>query len=405
MYAVEIALAAAAAVLVVCYRILRIGSRENGLPPGPATSPVFGNLLQIPTKDAYRRFTVWAKDFGDIYSLKVGPGTIVVLSSPAAIKEVLDKQSAYTSDRPPMALADLVIDGWSLFLCRYSDRWRQLRKAAQNLLAPTTVKQYLPLQEAESTQLQFDILVSPDKFYAHLNRFSNSFVLAIIFGKRSPRIETPSAKAISAVIVRWDEFLGPGATPPVDIFPILQWIPERFAPWIKEAREIRRLQTAMYSELMDECQQRTDAGDGNFFMADVIRDQQTHGMTKDQMRHLAGAIYEAGSSTGSCFLQGLVLLLATYPEVQAKAHAEIDRVIGEARSPVYDDTESLPYVRALIQEAHRFRTLVPLSLAHRATRDVHYNGYLIPEGATLFGNIHAVFHDPGELSRSCPMLC
>lgn len=30
------------------YRLLQIGKREPGLPPGPPTVPLFGNMLQIP---------------------------------------------------------------------------------------------------------------------------------------------------------------------------------------------------------------------------------------------------------------------------------------------------------------------------------------------------------------------
>lgn len=129
-------------------------------------------------------------------------------------------------------------------------------------------------------------------------------------------------------------------------------------------------------------------------MANVIRDRPSHELTEEQMSMLAGSLYEAGSHTTATYLHGLVLLLATHPDVQAKAFAELDDVVGETRSPTYEDTEGLPYLRALLQEAHRFRVLEPLSIPHRATRDLHYKGHLIPEGATLFGNIHAVFNDP-----------
>jgi len=36
-------------VVAATYKILKIGSREPGLPPGPPTIPIFGNMLQIPT--------------------------------------------------------------------------------------------------------------------------------------------------------------------------------------------------------------------------------------------------------------------------------------------------------------------------------------------------------------------
>ncbi|KAL1753471.1 cytochrome P450 [Schizophyllum commune] len=375
--------ALACALVTAGYKVLRIGSREQGLPPGPPTVPLLGNALQIPRKFTFYRFTEWARVYGEIYSLKIGPGTAIVLSSPAALKQVLDKQSADTSDRPQNSVLDLVTDGWNLFLCRYSDRWRQLRKAAQTLLAASTVKNYLPIQEAESTQLQFDLLTSPEKFYGHIERFGISIVMSIVYGKRAPRIDAPIASAFVHENDRWSALLMPGATPPVDALPILKYLPEFLAPWKKETREIRALQRELYCGIFDECKKRVEAGDANFFMAEVIKEQETNGLTREQASLLGGALYEAGAESSACFLHNLVL-----------AHAELDRVVGDTRLPTYEHVEHLPYLQAIINETHRFRTLVPLALPHRVTKDTQYKGYLIPEGASVFGDLHAVYHDP-----------
>lgn len=45
--------------------------------------------------------------------------------------------------------------------------------------------------------------------------------------------------------------------------------------------------------------------------------------------------------------------MVAYPDVQAKAHMELDRVIGRDRLPSFDDRESLPYIDALIKELSR----------------------------------------------------
>ena len=74
------------------------------------------------------RITVWSRAYGEIYSvrcqhqypakatnhdpkLKSGPGTAIVLSSPEAMKQILELQSADTSDRPPNSLHD--VSTWS----------------------------------------------------------------------------------------------------------------------------------------------------------------------------------------------------------------------------------------------------------------------------------------------------
>lgn len=42
-----------------------------------------------------------------------------------------------------------------------------------------------------------------------------------------------------------------------------------------------------------------------------------------------------------------------YPDVQRKAQAELDRVVGSDRLPEFSDERSLPYITAVVQEVLR----------------------------------------------------
>jgi cytochrome P450 len=75
-----------------------------------------------------------------------------------------------------------------------------------------------------------------------------------------------------------------------------------------------------------------------------------------------------------------------------KAQADIDQ-IALGRLPTPDDYESLPYVKAIIKEIARWGPVSPLGLPHRVAEDDVYENYLIPKGATVFGNIWAIAHD------------
>jgi hypothetical protein len=44
-----------------------------------------------------------------------------------------------------------------------------------------------------------------------------------------------------------------------------------------------------------------------------------------------------------------------------KAHEELDRVVGHDRFPTWADEPNLPYLRAMIKEQHRWRTISPMS--------------------------------------------
>ena len=54
------------------------------------------------------------------------------------------------------------------------------------------------------------------------------------------------------------------------------------------------------------------------------------------------------------------LAMALYPEVQAKAQSEIDRVTGTDRLPSFKDRDSLPYLNALVKEVLRWNPVAPL---------------------------------------------
>ena len=48
------------------------------------------------------------------------------------------------------------------------------------------------------------------------------------------------------------------------------------------------------------------------------------------------------------------------PDVQVRAQAEIDSVVGIARLPVFEDRPSLPYIEAVLRETLRWHPTVPL---------------------------------------------
>ena len=56
----------------------------------------------------------------------------------------------------------------------------------------------------------------------------------------------------------------------------------------------------------------------------------------------------------------MFLAMALYPEVQKKAQAEIDAVIGPDRLPDFQDRPSLPYINAVVKESMRWHLVVPL---------------------------------------------
>ncbi|KAJ6482554.1 cytochrome P450 [Mycena sanguinolenta] len=373
----------------------KVGSREAGLPPGPPTVPLLGNLHAFPTEFAQYKFTEWARKYGGIYSLKMGPGTAVVLTDAAAVKELMDKRSGSTVDRPAMHVADRVAGGLNMVLSRYTDTWKTLRRTAHAVLTPQASARHLPIQQAEASQLLHDILCHPEAFFTHIRRYSNSTIMSVIYGKRAPRYETPETIAFFNAQHEWEAVLEPGSTPPIDLIPILKYVPERWAKWKRDCTKTRKLQRDLYFGLLDEAKERLSRGDENgSYMEEVLTRQEEFGMDREITGYLGGVLIEGGSDTTSSYLQSLILALVAYPDAQRKAHEEIDRVVGQHRMCRMDDLEEMPYIRAMIQETHRFRPVAPLMIPHSTVTSEEYNGFIIPKGTTIFVNTWGIFHDP-----------
>jgi len=54
------------------------------------------------------------------------------------------------------------------------------------------------------------------------------------------------------------------------------------------------------------------------------------------------------------------LAILAYPETQARAQAELDAVVGRTRLPTFADYAHLPYIRAMVKEALRWRPVDPV---------------------------------------------
>lgn len=78
---------------------------------------------------------------------------------------------------------------------------------------------------------------------------------------------------------------------------------------------------------------------------------------------------EGASDTSSSIILAAVQAFVKWPEVQKKAWKEIDAVVGDGRSPVWEDYGKLPYIAATVKEAMRWRPVVPLAFPHALTED------------------------------------
>ena len=68
-------------------------------------------------------------------------------------------------------------------------------------------------------------------------------------------------------------------------------------------------------------------------------------LNEQEFNQQPASLFVASVDTTSATLQSLILALVLHPEVQEKAHEEMDRVVGQTRSPTWEDEPNLPYLQ------------------------------------------------------------
>ncbi|KAL7280105.1 hypothetical protein ACG7TL_006521 [Trametes sanguinea] len=103
----------------------------------------------------------------------------------------------------------------------------------------------------------------------------------------------------------------------------------------------------------------------------------------------------AGHATKLTFstTEGFFVAMALHPEVQRKAQAELDTVVGPQRLPDFGDRDSLVYINAIVKESLRWHNVVPLGVAHKTIEDAELRGYFIPRETMVVPNVWACMHD------------
>ncbi|KAF4636549.1 hypothetical protein G7Y89_g1536 [Cudoniella acicularis] len=366
---------------------------------GPLLYPSLETCIRFPKAEFITsEFTQWAQEFGEIFSLKLGPATAIVISSPRAVKELIDRKSSIYSNRPPSYVShDLITRGEHLLVMEQGSKWKLFRKLLhQQFNEGRCERDHIALQDAEAVQMLRDFCVLPEQFMSHPKRFSNSIIMSLILGIRSPTPQTPHLVELYELMDEWSKVMETGATPPVDIFPFLKWVPESlFGNWITRSRSVGKAMDTLYGRMVSRVLKRREAlGSKGSFLDGVLDQNESLNLTRDQLNFLCGVLMEGGSDTSSSIILAFMHAMIKYPEVQKRAQMEIDGVVGADCSPRWEHYAQLPYVAMTVKETMRWRPVTPLAFPHATSEADTIDGMTIPKGATVLINVWGLHHDP-----------
>jgi cytochrome P450 len=136
------------------FKLLQVGRRPKGMPPGPPTLPIVGNLHHLPKDNLHVKLEEWADQCGESFTIMLGNKRMIVLNSPRIVKDLIDRRSNNNSSRPEMYIGQTLISGgYRIVLMQYDERWRLARKMIHVLLNIRTATDYIPSQEVELGQM------------------------------------------------------------------------------------------------------------------------------------------------------------------------------------------------------------------------------------------------------------
>uniref|UniRef100_A0A8H7K273 O-methylsterigmatocystin oxidoreductase n=1 Tax=Bionectria ochroleuca TaxID=29856 RepID=A0A8H7K273_BIOOC len=352
--------------LCLAYEKWRRKSRIS-LPPGPKPLPIVGNVLDLPPKGLpeARHWESHHEKYGPITSITAMGQTIVVLHDRNLAVELLDKGGAKNSSRPWLEFGWRMC-GFGQFTIGqpYGDTLRLHRKLIlQHIGSKQAVALTQSLLEREVGRTLVRMLEFPDNLFKNVEIQGAAIILKLTYGYDiNTKIDDPLLFVVRRRLDRLGAAVMPGGWL-VDAFPILRHIPawcpgagfkQTAIGWNREVLEAVNIPFQFVKRQLGDnsCQPSADT------------------------------------------------TYSTFTLVVAKAHEEIDRVIGPNRLPTFADQDQLPYIDGIIKEAYRWQSVVPQGLAHSSDEDQVFQGYFIPKGAAVIANTFAytrdtrVYHDP-----------
>jgi len=345
----------------------------------------------------------WSKKYGDVMHLSVFGAPVIVLNSVEAINDLMEKKSAIYSSRPRSHMADIMGYSSSTLLAPYGEPLRRARKLMSAALNSRVSKTYHPIQERVAQDFAYTLLEHPEQFKDNIKRATGSAILEISYGYKLTGKDDPHLPLVEQATHNFGLAVSGGFW--IDYLPFLRFIPLAFwwPPTRKYIEDGRSLSVRIREELHQYVKRQVAAGTAPAsFTSMLLQAKGTVTGDEDEeemIKRTSSILYGAGSDSSCALLEAFFLAMILHPEVQKKAQAELDSVIGNDRFPTMQDRSQLPYIDAIMKETIRWAAVVPLAVPHALTEDDVYRGMRIPKGSTVIGNVWSILHDPNVYEK------
>ncbi|XP_077148597.1 cytochrome P450 2C23-like [Ranitomeya variabilis] len=370
------------------------------MPPGPFPLPIVGNFLKIQRDGLIPSLTKMARTYGPIYTVYFGTRPIVVLTGYQIIKEALVDMGDAFLNRGALPLVECILNHGGLAFSN-GESWTFLRQFSLLTLKDFGMgKKSLeePLQEEAQHLFNHFKSLNGQPFDPSTTVIcaSSNIISRLVMGirfdysdKRWMDTLADSRKAFHIVSSTWGQLY--------DIFPrIMKYLP---GPHRKTFQLVKSLKDYVKESIKTHQKTLDSACPRDYIDCFLIRmnQEEKNLNTAFHLTNLIETVFDmflGGSETTAITLYFGLLILIKYPEIQDKAHEEIDQVIGQERAPKADDRNQMPYTNALLHEIQRISDTFPMGAMRSTTRDVTFHGYHIPKGTNVMPMLTTVLNDP-----------
>ncbi|XP_071326365.1 steroid 21-hydroxylase isoform X1 [Trachinotus anak] len=367
--------------------------------PGPPGLFLIGNMMELTHDHLPIHLTSLAQRYGNIYQLKCGNTTMVVLNSSEVIREALVKKWSDFAGRPISYTGDAVSGGGrSISLGDYNEEWRAHRRLVHSVLQRCCQQSLHDVIERQALHLRKVLMDYQDSAVDLAEDFTvaaSNVITTLAFGKEydksSPELQQLH-HCLNEIVALW----GSSWISALDSFPLLRKFPNPvFSRLLKEVAKRDEIIKQHLNNYKSQDKKNEDAITGSLLQGLDKCHNTEHGvLLTDTHVHMATVdLLIGGTETTAAWLNWTVAFLLHRPEVQSRVHEELCTVL-EGRYPKYSDRHRLPVLCSLISEVLRLRPVAPLAVPHRAIRDSSIAGYFIPKNTVIIPNLFGAHHDP-----------
>ena len=375
------------------------------LPPGPLGVPLLGYLPFLNVFDLGGSFAKLGSKYGDVFSLRTGTKMSVVLNSYEAVKSAFSNPDLLA--RPDTFMFRFFSHGQNGLASASGDSWNVQRKFTHKTLRSLgfgSAKMEAHLQDEVSELV--DLLEAkaeggkPVEIGYDINVSVVNVIWALISGERRPHGDLELRSFLTSV----NKGIELASTSGVLLF--MPFLAKLLPEWVFKLDEMKKWMSQSYgflSKVIGEHKASFDPETPRDFIDSFLAESAKPGahssFNEFQLQVLCSELFGAGGEPTSVTLKWALRFLALYPEVQAKAAAEIEAAVGNDSRVAFADRSKLPYVQALVHEIVRFSDIHPIGVLHSPSVDTSIDGYAVPEGTFVFPNFHQIHRDPEHWSH------